>query len=573
MPPPTTKKVTVTMVTHNFESTQSAQRGLSLAEWEQRTSWETVLAGTDLPEGAEFYRCDDPDAKFDGTEQWTDALYEDDDDAVVLIAHEAHLELADANCEPPLWWPRESTKPVDKLTAYAGIREISRAEAARAIGLDETSVIESMGWVFSYPGLDKVAKAAKARGVNPWGVLGAVMAWVAVDIPPEVTTLSEQKGKGTFNLFVALCGEPGAGKGRTMELGSDMVRREIRGNFVTAEYNKPTRAPVGSPEGMISALRPRTAADDEDGDDQPAELARVIFVIDEMNRLYGERRTQESTQEGTLLSMWSNENVGVLRKKEQDTLAVDAWSYRVCFLVGAQAKWVHRLAGETSAGLAQRWLYLPAATTHVERPQLGKKRNAAEAEVPTIDIPAEVWSATKPVVIDNYVQYALELQAYFLRKADVEKRPVDPFKVHRAYNQARVAAALAVITRGRLEVSSEAWHLAGVVMDVSDLTRARIVREYEHHERRDRVEAAADKVGIHDDAVVRNAEKRIVRVLKGNGGAMPGGKLRNALSKAQREVSEQAVDNLKQSGVISVEEIEAKGNRAAWYLFKLDKAG
>ena len=571
MPPPTTKKVTVTMVTDNFESTQSAQRGLSLAEWEQRTPWETVLAGTDLPEGVHFNRCDDLDAKFEDTERWTDALYEDDD-AVVLIAHEAHLELADANCEPPLWWPRESTKPVDKLTAYAGMREISRAEAARAIGLDELSVIESMEWIFSYPGLDKVAKAAKTRGVNPWGVLGAVMAWVAVDIPPEVTTLGEQQGKGTFNLFVALCGEPGAGKGRTMQLASDMVRREIRGNFVMAAFNEPMRALVGSPEGMISALRPRTAADDEDEDNQPAELARVIFEVAEINRLYGERRAQESTQEGTLLSMWSNENVGVLRKKEQDTLAVEAWSYRVCFLVGAQAKWVHRLAGETSDGLAQRWLYLPAATTHVERPQLGKKRNAVEVEIPTIDIPAEVWNATKPVVIDNYVQYALELQAYFLRKADAEKRPVDPFNVHRAYNQARVAAALAVITRGRLEVSPEAWHLAGVVMDVSDLTRARLVREYEHRERRDRVEAAADRAGIHDEAVIRNAEKRIVKVLKENGGAMPGGKIRKALSKPQREVSEHAVDNLEQSGVISIEEVEAKGNRAAWYLFKLKKA-
>lgn len=572
MPPPTTKKVTVTMVTHNFESTQSAQRGLSLAEWEQRTPWETVLAGTDLPFGAHFNRCDDPDAKFEDTERWTDALYEDDD-AIVLIAHEAHLELADADNEPPLWWPRESTKPVDKLTAYAGMREISRAEAARAIGLDELSVIESMEWIFSYPGLDKVAKAAKTRGVNPWGVLGAVMAWVAVDIPPEVTTLGEQQGKGTFNLFVALCGEPGAGKGRTMQLASDMVRREIRGNFVTAAFNKPTRAPVGSPEGMISALRPRTAAEDEDEDNQPPELARVIFEVAEINRLYGERRAQESTQEGTLLSMWSNENVGVLRKKEQDTLAVEAWSYRVCFLVGAQAKWVHRLAGETSDGLAQRWLYLPAATTHVERPQLGKKRNAVEVEIPTIDIPAEVWNATKPVVIDNYVQYALELQDYLLRKANAEKRPVDPFNVHRAYNQARVAAALAVITRGRLEVSPEAWHLAGVVMDVSDLTRARLVREYEHRERRDRVEAAADRAGINDDAVIKAAETKIVKVLKDNGGTMPGGKLRNTLSKPQREVSEQAVNNLKQSGVISVEEIEAKGNRAAWYLFKLNKAG
>ncbi|MEO5312428.1 hypothetical protein [Corynebacterium sp. c24Ua_83] len=547
-----------------------------MSEWEQRTTWARVLDGADVPEGNEFHRCDEQADTFDGTERWTNEAYDGAPDAATLIASDTHLELADAECSaPPVWWPESEAVPVDKLTAYAGVREISRADAARKLGLDETSVIESLSWVFSYPGLDKVAKAAKTRGVNPWGLLGAVMSWVAADIPPEVTTLSEQEGKGTFNLFVALCGEPGAGKGRTMQLGSELVRRGAQGNFVTDSYNKPTRAPVGSPEGMISVLRPRTPDEDDDAaEDNPrTELARVIFVIDEMNRLYGERRTQESTQEGTLLSMWSNENVGVLRKKEQDTLAVEAWSYRVCFLVGAQAKWVHRLASETSAGLAQRWLYLPAATTHVERPQLGRKRNAAEVELPTIDVPAEVWNATEPVVIDNYVQYALELQDYFLRKAGVEKRPIDPFKVHRAYNQARVAAALSVITRGRLEVSPEAWHLAAAVMDVSDLTRERISREYEHRDRQERINAAADRAGIHDDAVVKAAEKRIVRVLKDNGGHMSGGSLRNALSRPQREVSDQAVANLRQAREIKVEDIETKGNKKPWRRFSLITAG
>lgn len=519
------------MVPHNPESTMP-----TVSEWEQRTTWARVLAGADVPEGNEFHRCDEQADIFDGIERWTNEAYDGDPDAATLIARDTHLEL-DAECSaPPVWWPESEAVPVDKLTAYAGVREISRAEAARKLGLDETSVIESLSWVFSYPGLDKVAKAAKTRGVNPWGVLGAVMAWVAVDIPPEVTTLSEQWGKGTFNLFVALCGEPGAGKGITARLGSELVRRGAQGNFVTDSYNAPVRGMVGSPEGMINALSPRTPDEDDDAaEDNPrTELARVIFVIDEMNRLYGERRTQESTQEGTLLSMWSNENVGVLRKQEKDTLTVPEWTYRVCFLVGAQAKWVHRLASETSAGLAQRWLYLPAVTTHVERPKLGRKRRTTAVELPTIDMPAEVWNATKPVAIHDHVQDLMELQAYYLRAADAAGRPVDPFKVHRAYNQARVAAALSVITRGRLDVSPEAWHLAAAVMDVSDLTRERISREYKHRDRRERVEAAADRAGIHDEAVVRNAEERIVRVLKDNGGAMPGGKVRNALSKPQR---------------------------------------
>lgn len=545
----------------------------SLSEWEQRTPWARILAGADVPEGNEFYRCEDMQDTFNGIERWTNAVDDDDPDAVTLIARDTRLELADGCSGSPVWWPESEAVPVDKLTAYAGVREISRADAARALGLDETSVIESLNWIFSYPGMDKVNSAATARGVNPWGVLGAAMAWVAADIPPEVTTLSEQWGKGTFNLFVALCGEPGAGKGITARLGNELVRRGGQGNFVTNSYNTPVRGMVGSPEGMIGALSPRTPDEDGDEDNQPTELARVIFVIDEMNRLYGERRTQEGTQEGTLLSMWSNENVGVLRKHEKDTLAAPEWTYRVCFLVGAQAKWVHRLASETSAGLAQRWLYLPAVTTHVERPKLGRKRRTTEVELPTIDVPAEVWNATKPVAIHDHVQDLMELQAYYLRKADAEGRAIDPFKVHRAYNQARVAAALSVITRGLLEVSPEAWHLAAAVMDVSDLTRERISREYEYRNRQERINAAADKNRIHDDAVVKAAETKIVEVLERNGGAMPGGSLRNALSRPQREVSDQAVENLLQAHTIEIEEVKPKGNKKPWRRFSLHTAG
>lgn len=207
------------MVTHQPPSNHVT----SLSDWEQRTSWARVLDGADVPEGNEFHRRDEQADTFDGIERWTNEAYDGDPDAATLIANDTHLEL-DAECSaPPVWWPDSEAVPVDKLTAYAGVREISQADAARKLGLDETSVIESLSWVFSYPGLDKVNTAATARGVNPWGVLGAVMAHVAADIPPEVTTLSEQWGKGTFNLFVALCGEPGAGKGITARLGSERV--------------------------------------------------------------------------------------------------------------------------------------------------------------------------------------------------------------------------------------------------------------------------------------------------------------------------------------------------------------
>ena len=110
-------------------------------------------------------------------------------------------------------------------------------------------------------------------------------------------------------------------------------------------------------------------------------------------------------------------------------------------------------------------------------------------------------------------------------------------------------------------------------MDVSDLTRERISREYEHHDRRERVEAAADRASIHDEAVVKAAEKRIVKVLKDNGGRMSGGSLRNALSRPQREVSDQAVDNLLQAHALKIKEMKAEGNKRPWRVFILTAAG
>lgn len=189
-------------------------------------------------------------------------------------------------------------------------------------------------------------------------------------------------------------------------------------------------------------------------------------------------------------------------------------------------------------------------------------------ELPTINVPAEVWNATKPVAIHDHVQDLMELQAYYLRKADAAGLPIDPFKVHRAYNQARVAAALSVITRGRLEVSPEAWRLAAAVMDVSDLTRERISREHEHRDRRERVEAAAERASIHDDAVVKAAETKIIEVLERDKGYVPHAALRRAMSRPQREVLDTAVENLEKARTISVEDI-MRGDKVVGINYRL----
>ena len=111
-------------------------------------------------------------------------------------------------------------------------------------------------------------------------------------------------------------------------------------------------------------------------------------------------------------------------------------------------------------------------------------------------------------------------------------------------------------------------HLAGVVMDVSDLTRARIVREYEHRERRARVEAAADKAGIHDDAVVKAAETKIVKVLERSKGYVPHAELRRSMSRPQREVLDTALDSLEEARTISVEDI-MRGDKVVGINYRL----
>lgn len=562
-------------------ATAPAKKHARLHDWEQATDWDTILAGQDAltssskgsaptaasqlssPTSGAYTLLDEAD---NGTKRWAPTDNEDTD--AVLVTSGDRIRLEDPTTKlPPVWWP-VSEPHTDKLTAYAGVREINRATAAQRLHINEEDVINSFAWFFNHQGLDAIHTASKMRGVNPWGTLGAAVTRINADIDPRVTLNTAKWGKGTLNLFTVLCGEPGSGKGITQQLARDLIQRGTHNNYALAGIDNLAQKPVGSPEAMALALAAQEL-DTNDDDDENANkplmeplLRRVLFSADEMTRVYGERRSQESTQEGVLLSMWSNENLGALRKREQDNIDVDAWTYRACFIASAQAKWVHRLAGETSAGLAQRWLYMPAGSTEVQRPHRGdlqRSGGSSSSTLPVVRVPERVWAAKKSVEVDAEVQFLMMLQAALLRQAESNGQGVDPFAVHRAYNQLRVAAAIHVLTTGRLGVEPAAWHLAAVVMDVSDLTRMRMTRLYEGTARREKVDAAVDKAAVQDDALMQRVKERSMKVLGRNPEGLSWAALRREITFKQREVMGPALAELLSVGAVCKEDVVVKG--------------
>jgi len=65
----------------------------------------------------------------------------------------------------------------------------------------------------SRPVLEHILTLARARRVGPWAVLGAAMTHAVASIPAHVAIPAMVGGRMSLNMFVALVGPSGAGKG------------------------------------------------------------------------------------------------------------------------------------------------------------------------------------------------------------------------------------------------------------------------------------------------------------------------------------------------------------------------
>lgn len=340
------------------------------------------------------------------------------------------------------------------------------------------------------PALQHVLTLARARGVGPWATLGAALARAVATIPPEIMLPGIVGSRMSLNLFVALIGPSGGGKGAAEATALDGF------SLPYVEV-----VPLGSGEGVNRTFRPVGTKPDE-----PNPVTAAIFSAPEIDTVAAVASRQGSTLSAELRKMYSGEQLGFANASKDTRSIVAAGSYRACLIIGVQPLRAHTLLGASDGGLPQRFVWLPTSDPDAPDeppPDPGKWK-----------ISRPSWLRAVGSAVDLIVPEAASKTIRAHRLAVLREDPhVDPLDGHALLTRLKVAASLMALD-GRTVVSTEDWSLAGYVMDVSNYTRERCQRALAEQSRSAntaRALAAADREEVISDRRHQRCKESVLR--------------------------------------------------------------
>lgn len=407
-----------------------------------------------------------------------------------------------------------------------------------------TSVDQITGEISEIPFWDSrevlahIRQFALARMTSPWAVLGVVLLRTLACIPPWVTLPPLIGGPGSLNLFCAIVGPSGVGKGATEAAATEAV----------TQPEDVYTAPVGSGEGIAHQYAHRTRQGVERDRDS------VLFSVPEVDTLTALGNRQGATLLGQLRSAFSGERLGFGYADATRRIPIERHSYRLTMVVGVQPERAGPLLDDADGGTPQRFIWLPATSADIS------------ADPPSTPAPwalgrirwGEVLSLDK-VTWNRHIQIpdevAAEIRGQHAARARGEGDALDG---HAMFAREKVAVALAVLD-GRWVVTLDDWALAGVVMRMSDLTRMRIQQTLS--ESADRAESARSErdarraVTVEDrvrEAAVKRVCRSILRRVQVDG--IGWSELRRGLTSEDRKWFEEAIATLQDGQRIEVAE-------------------
>lgn len=342
--------------------------------------------------------------------------------------------------------------------------------------------------------LQHVLALARARRVGPWAVLGVALARAVATIPPEVTLPRTIGGRMSLNLFIALVGPSGGGKGAATAAAME--------GFAFTGTPAPV-VPLGSGEGIARTFRPPGTKPDE-----PNPVSAAIFDCPEVDSWAALAARTGSTLSAESRKVCSGEALGFANAGKDTRNIVTAGSYRACEIVGVQPLRAHALLGTVADGTPQRFCWLP--TSDPDAPD----RAPADPGVWLVDTPSWLRATGRPVdlVVPTVATTSIRTHRLAVLRED---SAVDPIDGHALLTRLKVAAALMALD-GRTVVDPTDWTLAGYVMDVSTHTRDGCRRALVEQSRRANTAAAlasADRDEIISDRKLHRCTDGILRAL------------------------------------------------------------
>ena len=337
--------------------------------------------------------------------------------------------------------------------------------------------------------LGHIRLAARARGVNPLGMLGVALVRASCMIPPNIVFPPVIGGPVALNLFTALVGPSGGGKG-----GSESAERNtIRWvDPVSDEIISIPTLPVGTGEGVARTFQP--------AEDPDVTTKAAIFTAAEVQVLEA-LFDRGGTLEGVLRSLSMGEELGFTNAQRVTRTLVPRLSYRAGLVVGVQPLCAGPLLRGAAGGTPQRFIWMPVidpdiadtppdapTPLRINRPRFSSSYH--ELELPQI-VRDEIWAA----------------------HVAMHRGETDPLNVHSNLTRLKVAAALMVLD-GRTEPSVDDWELAGHVMTISTHTREAVRQEAARKSKQDNLAKAHAQADRDDIISVRDRARIAKRIVK-----------------------------------------------------------
>lgn len=383
--------------------------------------------------------------------------------------------------------------------------------------------------------LTAIRQHAYARMCSPWAVLGAVMCRALALVPPHVTLPPTIGGRGSLNLFVALVGPPGAGKGAAAKAAAELFPGPIGLDdeiYVSA---------AGSAEGIAHQYMHR------DKKDLVWVRKAVMFFVPEIDTLVAIGARTGSTLMPALRMAYSGEDLGYSYADSTKRLPMPDHSYRLTYLMGVQPDHAEPLFADASGGFPQRCIWLPSQDS-------GITETPPEPAMPLDHLPGNVWAGS---IRERTLQVPDEA-TLTIRRAHVQRMngSGDALDGHALFTRLKVAAALAVIER-HTEVTMSDWELAGIVMRKSDETREAIRSVLNENvaesTRRAGVAQGFKQVAaqqVEDAEMLRRIGKRIVAYIDKHGPTRGRVLRQNVCQSDQRHMVNEALESLAIAGTI-----------------------
>ncbi len=323
------------------------------------------------------------------------------------------------------------------------------------------------------PELEQLFGFALAHRASPWGVLGCVMARVIASTPYDVVLPNIIGDIASLNLFVGLVAPSGHGKGACERVAALFL---YSGNYRAFVEHRP-----GSGQGLAHAYAHREKEKNADGKQTgltvvKRDTSNVLFRLDEVDTLRGLVGQSGSTLMAELRGLAMGERLGHMYVDPEKRIEIEEHTYRGCLIVGIQPDHADVLLDDTSGGTPQRFLWLPA--TYPLHPDQ-KPVSPPPLEWSKVESP---YMSPSPYSLPVWQGAVQAIDSAHLARSRGEGEALDG---HILLMREKVAAALSILSR-RMEISQEDWELAGIVMEISDQTRAHCIAMVKvKHEQKD----------------------------------------------------------------------------------------